>query len=45
MDAVISVFGSVFGFLDNSVLGIPLIAWVVIPVVIGVIGNFVRGRK
>ena len=45
MDDLISLFGSAFGFLNNPVLGIPIIAWLVVACLFGLIGKFIVGKK
>lgn len=45
MEDLISLFGSAFGFLNNQVLGIPIIAWLVVACILGMIGKFIVGKK
>lgn len=45
MDEAISLFKAVFDILQNSVFGMPLIYWLVIPLFFTLIGLFVKGKK
>lgn len=46
LEDVTSFFGSAFSlFMDLKILGIPLLVWIVITSVLGLIGLFVKGTK
>lgn len=46
MDIIVNIFTSIFGFLtDFSLLDIPLLVWLILPAVIGIIVKFIQGRK
>ena len=46
MDFIVSVLSNSFKILiDAEILGMPLLVWAIIPVVLGLIISFVRGKK
>lgn len=46
MDFIVSALNNFFKILiDCDILGMPLLVWVIIPVVLSIIISFVRGKK
>lgn len=46
MQEVINIFGSVFNFLSSTqIMGQSVILWLVIGLLFGMIGAFIRGKK
>ena len=46
MESAANLIVSFFGILtDNEVLGMPLIVWLIIPLVLGLVINFLKGKK
>lgn len=45
MGSVMSLLSALFNALAYSFLGLPLIAWVVIPSFFVLIGKFIKGKK
>lgn len=45
-DAIFAIFKSIFDFLtDIEILGLPLVAWLVISLVFGMIAVFIGGKR
>lgn len=46
MNSLVDLFVSIFGFLtDNSLFGMPLFVWFVLPALIGLILKFIQGKR
>lgn len=46
MESAANMIASFFGILtDNEVLGMPLLVWLIIPLVLGLVVNFLKGKK
>lgn len=46
MNVLVSFFTSIFKLItDNQLLGLPIFVWLVIPAIIAVVLDFIRGRK
>lgn len=46
MDTVVNSAVSFFSILtDKSVFGMPLLVWLIIPLVLGLVVNFLKGKK
>lgn len=46
MDTVVNSIVSFFSILtDKSVFGMPLIVWFLIPLILGLVVNFLKGKK
>lgn len=46
MDFIVSAVSNSFKILiDTEILGMPLLVWFIIPVVLGLIISFIRGKK
>ena len=46
MEAIVNVFVTLFGLLTSStVLGMPVLVWLLLPAVIGLVLKFIQGKK
>lgn len=46
METIVNTFVSIFGLLtSSSILGMPILVWLLLPAVIGLIVKFIQGRK
>lgn len=46
MDVLVNFFVSVFKLItDNSILGMPIFVWLVLPALIGIILKFIQGKR
>ncbi len=46
MDDLINIFGSGFSFLNsNKMLGMPVIFWLILIALFGIIASFIKGSK
>lgn len=46
METVVDILSNFFGILlDTQILGMPLLVWAIIPVVLGLVISFLKGKK
>lgn len=46
METVVDILSNFFGILlDTQILGMPLLVWTIIPVVLGLVISFLKGKK
>lgn len=46
MQTVVDILSNFFGILlDTQILGMPLLVWAIIPVVLGLVISFLKGKK
>lgn len=46
METVVDILSNLFGILlDTQILGMPILVWAIIPVVLGLVISFLKGKK
>lgn len=46
MQTVVDILSNLFGILfDTQILGMPILVWAIIPVVLGLVISFLKGKK
>lgn len=46
METVVNIFVSLFGLLtSNSILGMPVLVWLILPAIIVLILKFIKGQR
>ncbi len=46
METIVSIFTSLFSILtDNKIVGVPILVWFIIALVLGLIIQYIKGKK